>query len=546
MQMLCRYPWNVIEKIFDNKIVKTENKSGEVWQPFLVTDTSDDIKCAITGDEYPAISIVNDKSQIKIVELPGPAISGDAARKITVDVGEEDRLTLAYQEHYPISKDDEKNSLNPFEVFFDQLLNETLFILRECLKVEKHNPPEVYWESILNELKRNDDNDPAKHALVVDLARTVIDPIERITNNPKRILRRIRAQERIQKVQEIDTHCLADLARRPGRTLPEKAGPKQRILAIKRSESIDTLENKVAQHCCKLAQRAAKRYLNEHENIQKSNRKKLVTNLHKASKRLPTKPSFKGVTPLREPCRLPNYTLLQNIHYAKVWGAYNQLVRNEDLRSKLWRWNRRLWSDFMAIFIADTIHSWIEHTKPRICIEVGEKIVQGLRQRETGKWLLSDVMPGPFILGQKKKHAGTLYVLDGQSWDALGDGLFSISVLNADYLFLWLTAESISVLPIYAMLPPPSWEGAELAQKLKEQAENVLASMKQFSHHSKKVKCQGAWILQGNWLNEVFPETESLSKNEHTCWQTAIRPDYSSWQGLEPNRFNPITSLVDI
>ena len=82
--------------------------------------------------------------------------------------------------------------------------------MRDCIHVDQHKTRNIYWNDILEKVHKNEDNDPAKYALVVDLARLpeLINPVDRITEKPKRVLRRIHDQERIQKVKEIDIKCI--------------------------------------------------------------------------------------------------------------------------------------------------------------------------------------------------------------------------------------------------------------------------------------------------------------------------------------------------
>ena len=66
-----------------------------------------------------------------------------------------------------------------------------------------------------------------------------------IVERPRRILNRRRELVPLSRVEELDTHCMAWLSRQPGTTLAERAGGRQRILALSRFENPDTLENRV-------------------------------------------------------------------------------------------------------------------------------------------------------------------------------------------------------------------------------------------------------------------------------------------------------------
>jgi len=547
----ARDPWNVIDAILDTSTweYKQEVDFGVVWPQFLMTDGSVGIQGGTTGEPYPSHLVKTEDKWFRVTELPGPAIKGDAAIEEHLEVRHDGTssslITIKYPHQYSVGTESGENTTSSYEAFFDRLLNETLFIVRHGLKVDRPRSPSVFWRDLLGHLKNNYDNDPAKHALIVDLAESIIEPIDYITGRPKRILKRVRDQQRIQNVQEIDTHCIVDLARRPGYTLAEKAGPKQRILAIKRRESIDVLENRVTLHCCKLLGVASTRYLVAHKEIEESRRKELVDSLYRCIKRMPLKASFRGVGRLEKPCRHPNYTLMQNVHYAKVWQAYSQIVRNEELRDAIWRWARRLWSEYVGVYLADTLLALADKTSLPIFVEAGEKIVQATPRHLFGKWLLKDVMPGPFILGKRNGEEGTLYLLDRDSCGTRWLDTEQLSLLNADYVLIWLTNNARKVLPIYAHLTPTDLEHWDLHRSLSGIAEDVLMSIKTFNRFS-DLKCIGAWVLHGHHSQESFLEGHQTRHLRLYCWQSAPPPDPSSWSMLGEHRFTPLKELVGV
>ena len=99
----------------------------------------------------------------------------------------------------------------------------------------------------------------------------------------------------------------------------------------------------------------------------------MVKKLFLESKKLPLKSTFQDIVNLIEPCRQPNYTLMQNADYYKVWKAYAQLVRNEDLRAELWKWNRRMWVEYVALFLVDILHAFQKIMTDENLVEIGQK-----------------------------------------------------------------------------------------------------------------------------------------------------------------------------
>jgi hypothetical protein len=176
---------------------------------------------------------------------------------------------------------------------------------------------------------------------------------------PRRLLVRQREEERIDRIQELDPHCLLDFIQRPGRTLAEKAGRNQTLLGVTRRETIDTLENRVLRDLLMMAERRAGAYAVENKSIDRA-----------ASRRLRRTDAFRRqidrlirLPPLAQARRLPgevqpNYALLKDNRYQVVWRYWQEFRREERLRRELWSWSRRLWADVVraAIIVGLSMH----------------------------------------------------------------------------------------------------------------------------------------------------------------------------------------------
>lgn len=479
--------------------------------------------------------------------MPMPALGGDSAYAETVELHQGDAiaggLRIEYGDRYPVGDSDTEMSSSPYEEMFDQLLNETLYLVRHVLQADKPRSPPTYWEEVLATLRANTDDDLARHALVVDLADTLLDPLEHVTAHPKRQLKRIRDQQRVQFVQEVDTHCLVDLARRPGSTLPEKAGPKQRVLAVIRKETTDLLENRVARHCCELLRRAAGRYLRAHRHIAGSARKAKVAALQKSCKRLPRNSAFSEVGRLLSPCRQPNYVLLKNVQYGQIWQGYTKLVRNEELREALWRWPRRLWADRVRVYVADTVLDWAGHSGHALCIRMADRLVQAMPVHYFGTSLAPDVMPGPFVVGPSPSDTGTLYIVDGVHANAIDVRFTESSLLCADLLALWVKGGTARVLPIYATWPSPyegfGWHEGDRARI----GDDVLDSVALFNKQARHTTAVGALVVHA--LQDLqSTASHTTTRAGYTCWQIGLSPDLTAWPLNATNRFAPLNSLT--
>ncbi len=549
--ILLEHPWHVIRVSDLQSDAAAGARQGLPWPRFAVFPGRMTLRSAGNARAYPVIGEFDiGTNGVRVAELPLPALGGDATDGEGVELYDNDgigieQLRLNYSGRYPVGDVDMESEASLYETFFDQLLNETIYLVRQVLETDRPRSLAVYWPSLLAALRANADDDPARYALVVDLAKALKAPLEHVTSHPKRALKRIRDQQRVQRVQEVDTHCLMDLARRPGSIMAEKAGPKQRIMAVIRQENVDLLENRVVRHCCELLRRAADRYLRSHRHVVKSDRKKQVEMLLRDTKRWPLKPAVSGIGRLLSPCRQPNYVLLQNMHYSRIWDGYSRLVRNEELREGLWRWPRRLWMDRVGVYLADTVLAWADRLRCPVCINTVDRLVQAAQSHDFGAWLSSDIMPGPFVIGMNPAGAGTLHIVDGRSAAAVDARFKESSLLCADFLAFWVKGSVVRVLPIYATWPSPCdapvWDEDVRARM----AGDVLESVAQFNGRAKKLMAVGALLVHGLWDaggRDVL--WHAAAGGDLACWQVGLRPDARTWPIDIDDRYKPFDALI--
>lgn len=404
--------------------------------------------CAVTGKRLERKIISSGSEVYSVFDLPGPALDGDSSvyEKICV-VTHNDEAIEEFDVTYGSSHAEGLGER------FDSLLNSAYFLCRQVFKSDKGIPPTVCWSEIHREFFTHKDNDPAQQAAIVDLAHELPLHLDKITAQPRRALRRIRDQERIQRVREIDTACIRDLARRPGLAIAEKAGPRQRILAVKREETSNTLENRVVRHCCHLIRRAAERYVSAHEakKIDKSHSKRLesVCAFKRKAIKWNQSEALAGVAMLASPCKSPNYVLLQNPSYLRIWQAYTVLVKNEELRANVWRWPLQLWRGAAAVTFTKLFSKWIEQMDLPVKVQVAEnRVASAPRNFAQGRFLNHDSLPGPYILGSSVQDAGTLHLVDHEGLSRLYPK-DPVSLMNADYYLVWVLESQRKIIPVY-------------------------------------------------------------------------------------------------
>jgi len=190
------------------------------------------------------------------------------------------------------------------------------------------------WPAITQILNPSTMAPPEK--LITQISRECFNETDEIIRNMRKILTREREKVSLGLVQQVDPHCLRWLSKQPGYNAMEKAGAKQRILAIVRRENFNTIENRIFKDYLKRTKQEARFYLRvngkkfpNHEAI------KRVARLERLCEEGFRDPIMEGITAIQE-LPIPNYVLRQERRYSKIWKAYCDLIRQSDIAEKLW------------------------------------------------------------------------------------------------------------------------------------------------------------------------------------------------------------------
>lgn len=191
-------------------------------------------------------------------------------------------------------------------------------------------------------------------AVIVRHARTLRPLLTELAEHPRQVLRREHRLMPLSRAQEWDRRALLWYARRPGRTPAEKAGPGQTVLALAREESRDTLENRVLRHLLELSRRAAGEWCDAHVRLQGSERFVQVERYGRVSgalaRELARAPVGLPAAELR-----PNYPLLFDARYRRVWAGYRELLHERWRRDEVRRWAHRLFDEVVRILVRATL-----------------------------------------------------------------------------------------------------------------------------------------------------------------------------------------------
>ncbi|WP_439817492.1 DUF2357 domain-containing protein [Zavarzinia sp. CC-PAN008] len=239
--------------------------------------------------------------------------------------------------------------------------------------------PARLWEE-LRQRWMTDSTRPPHMRLIVKQAQELAPVIDALERAPRRVLRRTHQLVPVARAREMDRRAMLWAARRPGETLAERAGNDQRLLATTREESVDTLENRVLRSYAELAAVHARDYLAAHRGKALSDRAFRVRGFERRCRHLARDLIEQGVG-VAEADVTPNFTLLEDARYRKVWLGWRDLLANDRTEDELWRWQARSWEEFCALA---TVIAILDRSDARL---VGAEPVHFREDQERGSWI---------------------------------------------------------------------------------------------------------------------------------------------------------------
>ncbi|CAO3356269.1 hypothetical protein [Azospirillum palustre] len=231
----------------------------------------------------------------------------------------------------------------------------------------------------------------APKELIVEHAETYRCVLMEVAQHPRRVLARVRRLMPLDRVQEIDKGCIDWLIRQPGTSIEEKAGPRQAVLGIAREENLNTLENRVLKDLLRHSTMEANGYLRANKRYAASERYRLVAAYGGLCRRTWRELEAQGIADPTHPVT-PNYVLQHDARYRSIWKAYQEVLGDERRQDDTWRWQRRLWSDFVRL----SVH--IALGRIRGCRPVALSPLRIRREQGRGRWSDLAQQSGLFLL----------------------------------------------------------------------------------------------------------------------------------------------------
>lgn len=236
------------------------------------------------------------------------------------------------------------------------------------------------------------ESESAELSLIVRLAKRtpLLAALRAIEGSPRKLLQRRHIPQRISRIQEMDATTLSAYSRAPGRNAAEKAGARQELLAVVRTESIDLVENRVLLWCAYHLDRLASAYCQRNRTWSGSQRYTLVQNLRRLSRRLVASPQLEGVGPLPHHLSTPTYCLQFDRRYRQIWRVYRELRQRQRQIDDAWRWHSRLWGTTSRLLLASLL------TELDGWYEPGQSTPYFRTEGLCGDWTAGPSTPGPF------------------------------------------------------------------------------------------------------------------------------------------------------
>ncbi len=235
---------------------------------------------------------------------------------------------------------------------------------------DKREALPISWNKILDVFTGTSSEPP--QTLITQIAQQHIDIIEYIIQNARKILKRERKKVHISTAQQLDGQCLRWLIRQPGVTAAQKAGNQQKILSVVREESYNTLENRVLKAFLQECITGCIFYLQQYDTpeFQNSNRLRAVQRLRNLCQNSVVLPIMDRIAHLHG-LPVPNYVLLHDPYYNRIWNLYKELVRRLTLFELAWKFRHILFQDYMHLAASIILESHYADTtiyKPEIWI----------------------------------------------------------------------------------------------------------------------------------------------------------------------------------
>lgn len=322
-------------------------------------------------------------SSKRLYRIPLPT---SPAEGCLLRLGEAAPIRIAWQE-VPDRPDEETDSTDgkhqPGREIMDVVVRISARLKDIEHELDKATSPDQLWDELTNRWWSDDDKHRPTFDVIVKHARTLDRIVVEVLQHIRRVLVRTHRMTPVSRVQEIDRRSMLWLVRQPGRTIGERAGPSQRLLAPVRLQSVDTPENRVLHALAHQSRGVARSYCDRNRHARGSASVTAVKHYERVCRRIERTLNEKDVG-LAAPGLPPNHALQHDVRYRRIWRAWQEILRRRRIHEEMWRWQARSWEELCVVVLVLACANL-----PRAKLVAGSPI-HFHSEHVKGKWLLHD------------------------------------------------------------------------------------------------------------------------------------------------------------
>lgn len=152
----------------------------------------------------------------------------------------------------------------------------------------------------------------------------------------------------IGRIQEMDSYCLRDYTRRPGKTPEEKAGARQELMGVKRYQDYNTVENRfLAYFAGKVLHLECFRYEQDGAVAHADQ----IRKFRQVIDCFRQEPTVQEIRAQHFQLTKPNYVLQQNPIYSSFYQAYLDYICKRSEKERVWSFRTQLLADTIYLLL---------------------------------------------------------------------------------------------------------------------------------------------------------------------------------------------------
>ena len=351
------------------------------------------------------------------------------------------------------------------------------------------------------------DTSVQKRSLIVSIAEEMSQRVQELVHAARRMLVHERKLLPAAKAGEMDAGCMHWYFRQPGKTPIEKASSnRQRLKALSRRETFNTLENRVLKEFLQRCIRECQQYISVIcSGKTDTGYAKEVGRYSSICSDLLKRPMWEDVGTLESGAR-PNYVLQNDARYRKIWELYQKLLRKQDEEDWMWAWQGNTWADICRLLLGTALFSM---AKGRGFHVRGTPLARAacgfLGEQTQGNRILQGTDPGPFLLSGPHSKAVLEIVhademenhVPASSLGSTGGSMYFVIKPLRDLREKPAPARVIIVWPVHSLASTLKLN----FYALKHSAESGLAQQNRFINSPSPVA-----RLSGLVMTDVFPD----------------------------------------